>query len=126
MNEKYHVILIFKKEKTMKRIRIQYSIQGNGINFRIQKGDYLALKEAYPKAQPAKGLFIEYDIRSNFESYRPQLERYVCPTLLGFNDENDIKQIELIEFRKMPENIVTYTIEQNITQNEQTLQLVSG
>lgn len=124
MSEKYLVILKSKKGKTMKRVRIQYSIQGNGLVFRTQRGDYLALKENFPNAQPARSVFIEYDFRSNFETYRPQLEKYVCPTLLGFLDETDREKIELIEFRKMPENIVTYTIEQNLTKNEQTLQLV--
>lgn len=110
----------------MEKIRIHYGIQGNGITFRIQYGDYLALKEAFPNAQPAKGVFVEYDIHSNFESYRPQLEKYVCPALFGFKEESDIKRIGLIQFIKMPENKVTYTIEQNLKQNEQTLQLVSA
>ena len=54
----------FKKDETMKRVRIHYGIQGNGIVFRFQKGDYLALKAEFPLAQPAKGIFVEYDIRN--------------------------------------------------------------
>ena len=86
----------------------------------------MALKTAFPNAQPAKGVFVEYDIHSDFEHYRPQLEKYVYSALFGFKEDNDIKKIELIQFIKMPDNIVTYTIEQNFSKNEQNLQLVSG
>jgi hypothetical protein len=37
--------------------------------------------------------------------------RYVCAALLGFAEEQQIQQIPLIEFIKMPENQVTYTIQ---------------
>ena len=110
----------------MEKITIYYGIQGNGIRFGLAVKHYKAIKELFPDAQPAKGVFIEYDMRSNFADYHPQLERYVFPALVGTPNDADLKKIERVEFVLTPDMIVTYTIEQtkNQNKNESEKQLV--
>ena len=112
----------------MEKITIYYGIQGNGITFRMALDDYTAIKEQFTDAQPAKGVFVEFDIRTNFADYHPHLEKHVFPALVGLANEADLKKIGRIEFVKTPELIVTYTIEQNKkqNQNEQKIQPVFG
>ena len=112
----------------MEKLTIHYGIQGNGMKFGLTVRNFNIIKNLFPDAQPAKGIFIEYDIRTNFADYHPHLERNVFPALLGLANESDLKKIERIEFVKTPEMIVTYTIEQNqnLTLHEQKIQLVSG
>ena len=112
----------------MEKIRIFYGIQGNGVSFGLALGDYNAIKARFPDAQPSKGVFVEYDFRTNFADYRPHLERYVFPALVGLANEADLKQFERIEFVKTPGLTVTYVIEQNKKQDnyEQKEQLVFG
>ena len=38
----------------MEKITIYYGTQGNGMTFRMALGDYKAIKEQFPDAQPAK------------------------------------------------------------------------
>jgi hypothetical protein len=103
----------------MQYLTIHYGVQGNGIKFGLTLRNYNAIKAAFPNAQPAKGLFVEYDMRTNFESYHPHLEKYIFPALLGLANEADLKQFQKIEFVKTPEMTVTFTIEQNSTIHEQ-------
>ena len=112
----------------MEKIIIYYGIQGNGIKFNMGPKHYKAVKELFPDAQPAKGVFIEYDFRTNFADYHPQLERYVFPALIGTPNDADLKKIERVEFILMPGAIVTHIIEQtkNQIQNEPDEQLVFG
>jgi hypothetical protein len=97
----------------MDKITIHYGVQGNGISFGLTYEDYKSVKQQFPDAQPSKGVFVEYDMRSNFAKYRPQLERYVFPALVGVLDEAALKHFKRVEFVKTPEMIVTYIIEQN-------------
>lgn len=112
----------------MEKITIYYGIQGNGVSFGLDIDDYDTIKKEFPDAQPSMGVFVEYDMRSNFADYRPQLERYVFPALVGLANDADLKKIDRIEFVKTPGLIVTHTIEQNKkqNQNEQKEQLVFG
>ena len=109
----------------MDKLTIHYGIQGNGITFGLTHDDYIKVKKLLPQAQPAKSVFVEYDFRSNFKDYRPQLERYVFPTLVGTYEETDLKQFKHIEFVKTPEMIVTYTIEPNTPQYDSQIQSLS-
>ena len=112
----------------MKKITIYYGIQGNGIKFNLATKDYKTIKVLFPNAQPAEGVFVEYDFRTNFAEYHPQLERYVFPTLIGTPNDTDLKKIERVEFILMPGSIVTHIIEQtkNQIQNEPVEQLIFG
>jgi hypothetical protein len=112
----------------MEKIKIYYGVQGNGMAFRMALDSYKAIKEQFKDAQPAKGVFVEFDFRTNFADYHPHLERYVFPALVGLANDADLDRIGIVEFIKTPELIVTYTIEQNKkqNQNEQKIQPVFG
>jgi hypothetical protein len=106
----------------MDKLTIHYGIQGNGISYGLTYGHYKAVKELLPHAQPAKGVFVEYDFRTDFQTHRPELERIVFPTLVGTYDEEELKQFKRIEFVKTPEMVVTYVIDQTIPlQNQKRL-----
>jgi hypothetical protein len=108
----------------MDKITIHYGIQGNGISFGLTYTDYQNIKKVFPTAQPSQGVFVEYDMRSDFKTNRPLLERYVFPALVGVMNDADLKQFKHIEFMKTPEMEVTYIIEQN-QQDESKVQSVS-
>ena len=112
----------------MEKITIYYGIQGNGMAFRLDVDDYSAIKTLFADAQPSKGIFVEYDFRTNFADYHPHLERYVFPAIVGLANVGDLKKIERIEFVKTPGLTLTYTIEQSKKQHyyEQEEQLVLG
>ena len=112
----------------MEKITIYYGTQGNGMTFRMDLDDYKAIKEQFADAQPAKGVFVEYDFRTNFADYHPHLERYVFPAIVGLANASDLETIKRIEFIKTPELILTYAIEQNKKQYEyeQEIQPVLG
>ena len=105
----------------MDKMRIYYNYKGNGIVFITNASDYDKLKASFPNAQPARSIFIEYDWRSNFKEYHPQLESLIFPALTGFSKQEDLKQIQMVEFILTPKKIVTYTI-----QNESKIQPVCG
>lgn len=112
----------------MEKLQILYGVQGDGMTFTLGWDDYLSIKKMFPNAQPPKSIFVTYDWRSDFANYHANLEKYIFPALMGFVDETDLQQFKKVEFIKMPEKKVTYTIEQNKRgeQNEQTLQLIPG
>ena len=109
----------------MDKLTIHYGIQGNGISFGLTYSDYKAVKKLLPHAQPSKGVFVEYDFRTDFKTRRPQLERIVFPTLVGTYDEAELKQFKHIEFVKTPEMVVTYIIDQTTPQYDSQIQSVS-
>lgn len=112
----------------MEKLQILYGVQGDGMTFTLGWDDYLSIKKMFPDAKPPKSIFVTYDWRSDFANYHANLEKYIFPALMGFVDETDLQQFKKVEFIKMPEKKVTYTIEQNKKgeQNEQTLQLIPG
>ena len=107
----------------METLQIQYGVQGNGMTFTLRWSDYKKIKEMFPNAQPAKQIFVEYDMKTDFEHNHAHLEKYVFPALLGFPNETELKQFKSVEFVKMPGYKMTYKIEQNY---EQKIQPVSG
>lgn len=110
----------------MDTLTIHYGIQGNGIRFGLSYDDYKMLKAQFPNAQPSKGVFVEYDMRSNFAEYHPHLENYIFPALVGMSDTADLKQFRRVDFVQTPEMVITYTIEQNNhTPYEQEIQSLS-
>ena len=109
----------------MDKLTIHYGIQGTGISYGLTYGDYNLVKKLFPHLQPSKGVFVQYDFRTDFQTNRPELERYVFPTLVGTYDENELKKFKRIEFVKTPEMKVTYIIDQTIPQNDSQIQFVS-
>ena len=100
----------------MEKLTIRYNYRGNGVAFAIKWGDLMALKNLFPDAHPAESIFVEYPMKSGFETYHTQLENYIFPALVGFPHPSDLTKIKYVEFIKMPEGTVTYKIEQT---NEQ-------
>ncbi len=94
----------------MDKLRIYYRFKGNGIIFGSAASDYELLKKTFPNAQPAKSVFVEYDMKSDFRKYHAQLENYIFPALAGFSKPEDLKNIKTIDFILTPEFKVTYTI----------------
>ena len=109
----------------MDKLTIHYGVQGNGINFVLTYSDYKNVKKLFPHLNPSKGVFVRYDFRTDFETNRPQLERYVFPTLVGTYDEAELKKFKRIEFVKTPDMKVTYIIDQNTPQYDSQIQSVS-
>ncbi len=107
----------------MDKLQIQYGVQGNGMTFTLGYTTYEKIKEMFPNAQPAKRIFVEYDMKTDFEHNHAHLEKYVFPALLGFPDESALKQFKIIEFVRGASQEITYKIEQNY---EQTIQPVFG
>ena len=108
----------------MEKIQIYYGVQGDGMTFGLLPSAQRAIKKMFPDSQPPKSIFVVYDWRVDFANYHAHLEKYIFPALMGFMDENDLKQFKTIEFVKTPEEQVTYTIEQNNKQNDQEIQSV--
>ncbi len=106
----------------MEKLRIYYRFKGNGIIFGSAASDYDVLKKAFPDAQPAKSVFVEYDMKSDFRKYHAQLENYIFPALAGFRKAEDLKNIKTIDFILTPDFTVTYTI----NNYEQQVQSVHG
>jgi hypothetical protein len=105
----------------MEKIRINYGVQGNGMTFGLDSDDYKAIKSSFPNAQPAKRIFVEYDLRSDFKKNHAQLEKYVFPALVGLTSDEDLKKIKRIEFYYSLEGKVTYIIEQNYEPQAESL-----
>jgi hypothetical protein len=108
----------------MEKLQILYGVQGDGMTFTLRLRDYLSFKERFPDARPPKSIFVNFDWRTDFANYHGNLEKYIFPALMGFVDEKDLKKFKKIDFVKMPEERVTYTIEQN-EQDEQEIQPIS-
>lgn len=111
-----------KIDRKMEKLRIYYRFKGNGIVFGSAASDYDKLKVAFPNAQPAKSIFVEYDMRSDFRNFHAQLENYIFPALAGFPKPEDLKNIKKAEFILMPDEKITYTI----NNYEQEVQLICG
>jgi hypothetical protein len=105
----------------MENVKILYGVQGNGMTFGLDLNLYFWIKEHYPKAQPARRIFVEYDMKSDFADYHANLESYIFPALMGFPTNEELKKIKKIEFVKTPEMRITYTIEQNYEQEKQLI-----
>ena len=109
----------------MEKIQIYYGVQGDGMTFGLLPSAQRAIKKMFPDSQPPKSIFVVYDWRVDFANYHAHLEKYIFPALMGLINENDLKQFKTIEFVKTPEEVVTYTIEQNNNQDEQKIQPLS-
>ena len=101
----------------MEKLQIEYGVQGDGMTFGLRSSDQRAVQKMFPDAQQPESIFVIYDWRVDFVNYHANLEKYIFPALMGLKNDADLKQFKTIEFVKMPERKVTFTIEQN--QNEQ-------
>ena len=109
----------------MEKLQIYYGVQGDGMTFNLMPSVSRALKKKFPDSQPPESIFVVYDWRVDFVNYHANLERYIFPALMGLKNDEDLKQFKTIEFVKTPEEVVTYTIEQNEHHYEQEVQSLS-
>ena len=109
--------------KKMEKLQIYYGVQGDGMTFCLPLRDYRTIQKMFPDAQLPESIFVGYDTKVDFANYHANLEKYIFPVLMGFKNEADLKKIKKIDFVKMPEQRVTYTIEQN-EQYEQEIQSI--
>ena len=109
--------------KKMEKIQIEYGVQGDGMTFGLRMSDARIIKKMFPDSQPPDSIFVIYDWRVDFANYHANLEKYIFPALMGLKNDDDLKQFKTIEFVRMPEQQVTYTIEQN-EQNDQEIQSI--
>ena len=108
----------------MEKIQIEYGVQGDGMTFGLRMSDARSIKKMFPDSQPPDSIFVIYDWRVDFANYHANLEKYIFPALMGLKNDADLKQFKTIEFVRMPEQQVTYTIEQN-EQYDQEIQSIS-
>jgi hypothetical protein len=94
----------------MEKLTIYCTFKGNGILFGLIHKEHKELQALFPNALPARSIFIEYDMKSNFKEKETHLEKYVFPVIAGFPKTEDLQKIKKVEFVKTPENIVTFTI----------------
>ena len=94
----------------MDKLRIYYRFKGNGVIFITSSGDYDKVKQRFPNANPAKSIFVEYDRNTDFSNYHQQLEHYIFPVLMGSLSPANLKEIKKVEFILMPDEKLTYTI----------------
>ena len=110
----------------MDKIQIYYGVRSEGITFCLPLNDFRAIQKMFPDAQLPENIYVGYDRKMDFEKYHPNLEKYIFPALMGFQNEADLKKIKKIDFVKMPERRVTYTIDQNEQYYEQEIQKALG
>ena len=71
----------------------------NGYAFSITPSIRDAIKSLFPGAHPANGIFVSYDIKSDFEPQYHKLETYIYPALLGIDNIADLeKKVNEIQF----------------------------
>jgi hypothetical protein len=113
-----YICLFLSKNKLhdMEKLRIVIGKQLNGLTFRIHPIDKIVVKKLFPLAQLPEGIFVEYDIRSNFERYHPQLEKYIFPALLGLEQDMDLKIFQSVHFINPHTKETLFKIEVNDSQ----------
>ena len=80
-----------KKTKEMEAIRINVNKQMDGYTFSIGPTLRNRIKSWSPNFRPARIIFVEYDVKSDFELYAGKLENYIYPILLGIDDKKDLE-----------------------------------
>lgn len=83
----------------MNAIRIDVNKQMDGYSFSIMPSIREMIKSLFPCSHPANGIFIAYDIKSDFENQVCKIENYIYPALLGVNNPEELpKKVDKIIF----------------------------
>lgn len=83
----------------MESIKISVNKQMDGYTFSIAPSIRQLIKSWFPDAHPANTIFVNYDIKSDFELHYGNLERYIYPALLGIDNQKELNQkIDEIQF----------------------------
>ena len=75
----------------MEAIKINVNKQLDGFNFSIAPSIRELIRSLFPNARPANNIFVEYDIKSDFENNYSQIESFIYPALLGIESQSDLK-----------------------------------
>ncbi len=76
----------------MEAIKINVNKQLDGFNFSISPSIRDLIRSLFPNARPANNVFVEYDIKSDFEKNYSNLEAFIYPALLGIEKQSDLKR----------------------------------
>jgi hypothetical protein len=82
----------------MTSFKIYVSKQLDGYSFNLLPSVKESIKKKFPNANPANNIFVSYDLKSDFSIYYEKLETYIFPALLGLNENNDLDEIDKLEF----------------------------
>lgn len=75
----------------MEAIKINVNKQLDGFNFSIAPSIRELIRSLFPNARPANNIFVEYDIKSDFENSYNKIESFIYPALLGIENKSDLK-----------------------------------
>lgn len=70
----------------------------DGYSFSITPSIREFIKKLFPNAHPANNIFVGYDTKSDFELYIGKLESHIYPALLGVDNQNELNQLDEIQF----------------------------
>jgi len=94
----------------MNSISINVNKQMDGYSFSISPSIRDFIKKLFPNAHPANNIFVGYDIKSDFEIYAGKLESHIYPALLGVDNDNDLNQLDEIQFIDTQTGNVLYKV----------------
>ena len=83
----------------MENLTIYVSQSADGFAFALLPSQRKSLREYFGGvANPAKRIFVDYDLKSGFEKFYIPLEKYILPALLGLENIEDLKKIKTYSF----------------------------
>lgn len=92
----------------MKPIIVYVNKQMGGITYGLSPMSRKNFHENFPDAHPSGSVYLNYETKSDFETYHNRVERFVLPLLLGL-DEESIKQIGPVNFIDPRTNDILYS-----------------
>ncbi|QKZ13042.1 hypothetical protein [Spirosoma sp. KUDC1026] len=81
----------------MSPISVYVNRQLDGVTYSLSPLSRKNFYEQFPNAHPSGSVFVNYDTKSDFETYHNRVERFVLPILLGLDDET-IKTVGPVNF----------------------------
>lgn len=105
----------------MESIKIYVSKNMEGYSFRILPSTRKLIKDLIQNSKPAVGIYISYEIKSDFESFYPNIENQIYPALLGIKEQSDLLgKFNSIEFIDTSNNQIIH----KLSLNEEELEVV--
>lgn len=93
----------------MKPIVVYVNRQMDGITYGLSPMSRKIFYEKHPEAHPSGSVFVNYDTKTDFETYHNRVERFIVPILLGIDDEASLAKIGQIQFIDPATNAILYT-----------------
>jgi hypothetical protein len=82
----------------MTSFKIYVSKQLDGYSFTLLPSVKESILKKFPDANPANNIFVTYDLKNDYSIQYGKLERYIFPALLGLNVNDDLEEIDKLEF----------------------------